>query len=72
MSAIVLASEGEKGGILKAVASLAKSEPEIFAGILKLAASALKAAAVCAAMPKSFDKKSFEKWQAAYEKAISG
>lgn len=72
MSAIVLASEGEKGGVLKAIVSLAKSEPKIFAGILMLVASCVKTAAVCAAMPKKYGEKSFEKWQAAYEKAISG
>lgn len=70
MSAIVLSSEGEKGGVLKAVFSLAKSEPKIFAGILKLCSAAAKAGLVSASMPKSYDEKSFEKWKKAYEKYV--
>lgn len=69
MRAIVLSSEGESGGVLKAVVSLAKDEPKIFGGILKLAASAVRASLVCLSAPKCFEEKRFEKWRQAYEKA---
>lgn len=69
MRAIVLSSEGESGGVLKAVLSLAKTEPKIFAGILKLAASAARASLVCLNAPKSYSEKSLEKWRQSYEKA---
>lgn len=68
MRAVVLSSEGENGGVLNAVLSLAKNEPKIFSGVLKLAASAAGAALTCLCMPKRFGEKSFENWRNAYEK----
>lgn len=69
MRAIVLSSEGESGGVLKAVLSLAKANPKIFVGFLKLAALAARASLVCLTAPKNYSEESLEKWRQTYEKA---